>query len=129
MLMLPAMSDVAQVEEWDGLVSSLLPTQSATLAPALAQGLQQRSGQPAGSPPSLRVLAVDWPGFGQSGSPPIEYTADLMEDFLVDYVSHLFPGTPLAPHETLCFGASLALDDCFSSSCISTCSAGKGILT
>lgn len=95
-LMLPALSDVSQLEEWDALVSNLLLGSSAALAPSLSQSLQERSGQPAGSPQPLRVVALDWPGFGRSGSPPLEYTAELLEDFLVDYVAHLFPGVPPA---------------------------------
>lgn len=86
-LLLPAPSDVATVDEWASVAACLLAEQGApsALGRLLHKGASSEALQGA------RVVAVDWPGFGASGSSSLLYTADLMEDFLVDYVAHLFP--------------------------------------
>lgn len=61
-LLLPAFSDVSTVEEWSDIAASL------------AAGGNE-------------VIVVDWPGFGESDRPPFDYTADLFEQFLVDFFS------------------------------------------
>ena len=57
--MFPAYSDVSTVEEWESVATSLS-----------AEGHQ--------------VIVVDWPGFGESDRPPLDYTADVYEKFLAD---------------------------------------------
>lgn len=65
-LLLPAFSDVSTVDEWDAVALQLASSDG----PALHQ-----------------VLALDWPGFGSSGRPALTYDADIMENFLVDFIS------------------------------------------
>lgn len=64
-LLLPTISDVSTTEEWHAVAENLLSR-------------EEISG--------LRILIVDWPGLGLSDRPPIEYTADVLETFLVDLV-------------------------------------------
>ncbi|KAL2645416.1 hypothetical protein R1flu_013003 [Riccia fluitans] len=64
-LMLPTISDVSTTEEWDAVAEKLLSKSNA----------------------SYQIVCVDWPGLGLSDRPAIDYTADLYEQFLVDFVS------------------------------------------
>lgn len=57
-VLLPAYSDVSTVEEWADVATSLAKER--------------------------RVVVIDWPGFGESDCPPVQYTADFMEKFLTD---------------------------------------------
>lgn len=63
LLLLPTISDVSTTEEWRAVAEGLV-----------AQG-------------SWRAVIVDWPGLGLSERPPLEYTVDVLEKFLVDFVT------------------------------------------
>ncbi|MDQ2098568.1 MAG: alpha/beta hydrolase [Tychonema bourrellyi B0820] len=45
--------------------------------------------------PNFQVVAVDWPGFGDSSSPRIDYEPQLYHQFLTDFVESIF-NTPVA---------------------------------
>lgn len=64
-LMMPTISDVSTVEEWR----------------LVAKDIIQRSGNV-----NWRATIVDWPGLGYSDRPKLEYNADVMESFLVDFI-------------------------------------------
>ncbi|KAL2924587.1 Phosphoglucosamine mutase [Bienertia sinuspersici] len=66
MLMVPTISDVSTVDEWSLVVSDML----------------QQDGNE-----NLRATLVDWPGLGNSDRPKLDYTADVMEKFLVDLIN------------------------------------------
>ncbi len=68
-LLLPAFSTVSTREEMGGLAELLSP--------------------------QLQVLAVDWPGFGQSSRLPLDYQPALYHQFLSDFVNSVFH-TPVA---------------------------------
>lgn len=63
LLLVPTISDVSTTEEWRAVAEGLV-----------AQG-------------SWRAIVVDWPGLGLSERPPLEYTVDVLEKFLVDFVT------------------------------------------
>lgn len=65
-LMIPTISDVSTVEEWRSVASNLV----------------QQDGNV-----NWRATIVDWPGLGYSDRPKMDYTADLMEKFLVDFIN------------------------------------------
>lgn len=65
-LLLPTISDVSTTEEWQAVTEDLLSREGGT---------------------NWRAVIVDWPGFGLSDSPSIDYNADVMERFLVDFLS------------------------------------------
>lgn len=65
-LLLPTISDVSTTEEWQAVTKDLLSREGGT---------------------NWRAVIVDWPGFGLSDSPSIDYNADVMERFLVDFLS------------------------------------------
>jgi pimeloyl-ACP methyl ester carboxylesterase len=65
LLLLPSLSDVSTTEEWQ----------------AVAETLVKQSGSD-----NWRAVVVDWPGLGLSDRPPIEYTVDVLEKFLIDLV-------------------------------------------
>lgn len=65
-LMMPTISDVSTVEEWR----------------LVAQDIAQRNGSV-----NYRATIVDWPGLGYSDRPKIDYNADVLEKFLVDFVN------------------------------------------
>lgn len=69
--MIPTISDVSTVEEWNLVASDIL----------------QRDGNE-----NLRATLVDWPGLGKSDRPKLDYNADVMEKFLVDLINS--PGSP-----------------------------------
>ncbi|XP_024977005.1 uncharacterized protein LOC112514651 [Cynara cardunculus var. scolymus] len=72
-LMMPTISDVSTVEEWR----------------LVAKDIIQRSGNV-----NWRATIVDWPGLGYSDRPKLEYNADIMESFLVDFI--LAPDSPIS---------------------------------
>jgi len=45
--------------------------------------------------PKFQVVAVDWPGFGQSSRPPLDYRPALYHQFLQDFAKTVF-NTPVA---------------------------------
>lgn len=65
-LMVPTISDVSTVEEWR----------------SVARDIVQRAGKF-----NWRATIVDWPGLGYSDRPKLEYNADVMEKFLVDFIN------------------------------------------
>lgn len=71
--MIPAISDISSVEEWR----------------LVAKDIIQRSGNA-----NWRATIVDWPGLGYSERPKIDYNADVMESFLVDFI--LDQNTPVS---------------------------------
>ncbi|GJP62692.1 hypothetical protein CLOP_g19724 [Closterium sp. NIES-67] len=71
-LFLPTFSDVSTVDEWDHVASDV----AALPPPSSAAGGRQ-------------VATLDWPGFGESERPALEYTATIMEDFVVDFVNFI----------------------------------------
>ena len=64
-LLLPSISDVSTTEEWRDV----------------ARNLNERGGS------RWRFVIPDWPGFGLSDRPRMDYTADTLESFLVDFIS------------------------------------------
>lgn len=67
-LMIPTISDVSTVEEWRGVAKDIL----------------ERSGKL-----NLRATIVDWPGLGFSSKPKMDYDADVMEIFVVDFINEI----------------------------------------
>lgn len=65
-LMIPTISDVSTVEEWR----------------LVAKDIVQREGNV-----NWRATIVDWPGLGYSDRPKLDYNADVMERFLVDFIN------------------------------------------
>lgn len=65
-LMMPTISDVSTVEEWR----------------SVARDIVQRAGEV-----NWRATIVDWPGLGYSDRPKIDYNADVLEKFLVDFIN------------------------------------------
>lgn len=71
-LMIPTISDVSTVEEWR----------------LVAKDIVQRVGKI-----NWRATIVDWPGLGYSDRPKMNYDADVMENFLVDFMNS--PDSPM----------------------------------
>ncbi|XP_022737468.1 uncharacterized protein LOC111290432 [Durio zibethinus] len=67
-LMIPTISDVSTAEEWR----------------AVAKDILERSGKA-----NWRAIIVDWPGLGYSSKPKMDYDADLMEKFIVDFINEI----------------------------------------
>ncbi|KAF9624735.1 hypothetical protein IFM89_013273 [Coptis chinensis] len=65
-LMIPTISDVSTVEEWR----------------LVAKEIVQKNGKI-----NWRATIVDWPGLGYSDRPKIDYTADIMETFLIEFIN------------------------------------------
>lgn len=65
-LMIPTISDVSTVEEWR----------------EVAKDITAREGEV-----NWRTTIVDWPGLGYSDRPSINYNADVMEKFLVEFIN------------------------------------------
>lgn len=65
LLLLPTISDVSTTEEWRAVALDLLNRDTSR----------------------WRILIVDWPGFGLSDRPRMDYTADSLEGFLADFVT------------------------------------------
>lgn len=72
-LMIPTISDVSTVEEWR----------------VVAKDIVTRSGEV-----NWRATIVDWPGLGYSDRPTLEYNADVMENFLIQFMNA--PDSPLS---------------------------------
>lgn len=72
-LLVPTVSDVSTVEEWRVVAEEIV-------------------GKDAGINWSATI--VDWPGLGYSDRPKLDYNADVMEKFLVDFVTA--PDSPVA---------------------------------
>ncbi|KAK4782454.1 hypothetical protein SAY86_016556 [Trapa natans] len=77
-LMIPTISDVSTVEEWR----------------SVAQDIVQRE-----SKVNWQATIVDWPGLGYSDRLKMDYDADVMEKFLVDFVNS--PDSPLRRSDDL----------------------------
>lgn len=73
-LMIPTISDVSTVEEWR----------------SVAVDVVQRVGKL-----NWRATIIDWPGLGYSDRPKMDYNADVMEKFIVDFINA--PGSPVSP--------------------------------
>ncbi|XP_016450804.2 uncharacterized protein LOC107775567 [Nicotiana tabacum] len=71
-LLIPTISDVSTVEEWR----------------SVAKDIAGRSGKV-----NYRTTIVDWPGLGYSDRPKLDYNADVMEKFLVDFINA--PNSPV----------------------------------
>ncbi|XP_007037336.2 PREDICTED: uncharacterized protein LOC18604677 [Theobroma cacao] len=67
-LMIPTISDVSTVQEWR----------------AVAKDILGRVGKV-----NWRATVVDWPGLGYSSRPKMDYDADVMEKFLVDFIKEI----------------------------------------
>lgn len=72
-LMIPTISDVSTVEEWR----------------LVAKDIVQRVGKV-----NWRATIIDWPGLGYSDRPKLDYNADVMEKFLVDFINA--PNSPIS---------------------------------
>lgn len=72
LLLIPTISDVSTVEEWR----------------LVAKSIVQRDDKV-----NWQATIVDWPGLGYSDRPKMEYDADVMEKFLVDFVNA--PDSPI----------------------------------
>lgn len=72
-LLVPTVSDVSTVEEWRSVAEEIV-------------------GKNGGINWSATIL--DWPGLGYSDRPKLDYNADVMERFLVDFVTA--PDSPVA---------------------------------
>ncbi|XP_057726722.1 uncharacterized protein LOC130942059 [Arachis stenosperma] len=77
-LLMPTISDVSTVEEWR----------------LVAGDIVQRNGNV-----NWRATIVDWPGLGYSDRPKIDYNADVLESFLVDFINS--PTGPIKPENDL----------------------------
>ncbi|KAL1531741.1 hypothetical protein AAHA92_31847 [Salvia divinorum] len=66
-LLVPTISDVSTVEEWRGVAEEIV-----------GRG---------GGGINWSATIVDWPGLGYSDRPKLDYNADVMERFLVDFVT------------------------------------------
>jgi hypothetical protein len=65
-LMMPTISDVSTIEAWRSVAS---------------RDIAQRAGEV-----NWRATIVDWPGLGYSDRPKIDYNANVLEEFLVDFI-------------------------------------------
>lgn len=70
---MPTISDVSTVDEWRDVAEEIV-------------------GKNGGINWSATIL--DWPGLGYSDRPKLDYNADVMEKFLVDFVTA--PDSPIA---------------------------------
>ncbi|CAA2951260.1 uncharacterized protein LOC111401614 [Olea europaea var. sylvestris] len=72
-LMMPTISDVSTVEEWRLVAEEIVGKNDGV---------------------NWSATIVDWPGLGYSDRPKLDYNADVMEKFLVDFISA--PDSPIA---------------------------------
>ncbi|GFP95532.1 hypothetical protein PHJA_001697500 [Phtheirospermum japonicum] len=88
-LLVPTISDVSTVEEWRVVAEEIMGKDSVN---------------------NWSATIVDWPGLGNSDRPKLDYNADVMERFLVDFVSA--PDSPIsssvADNEYVVFGGGHA---------------------
>jgi len=68
----------------------LLPAFSTVSTRSEMRGLAELLAQ------QFHVVAVDWPGFGQSSRPPLDYQPALYQHFLQDFVKTIFNTPPVA---------------------------------
>lgn len=86
-LMVPTISDVSTVEEWR----------------SVAKDIVERDGKV-----NWRATIVDWPGLGYSDRPNLDYTADIMERFLVDFINSSNGPLSCSDDELVVFGGGHA---------------------
>lgn len=72
-LLVPTISDVSTVDEWRGVAEEIVAKNGAI---------------------NWSATIVDWPGLGYSDRPKLDYNADVMEKFLVDFVTA--PDSPVS---------------------------------
>ncbi|GAA0145928.1 hydrolase [Lithospermum erythrorhizon] len=89
-LLVPTISDVSTVEEWR----------------KVAELIVGRGGEQ--GEVGYKATIVDWPGLGYSHRPKLEYNADVMEKFLVDFVNS--PDSPISSsaNDVVIFGGGHA---------------------
>ncbi|KAF7840411.1 Alpha/Beta hydrolase fold [Senna tora] len=75
-LLMPTISDVSTVEEWR----------------LVARDIVQRDGKD-----NWRATIVDWPGLGYSDRLKLDYNADVLENFLVEFINA--PNSPIKQSE------------------------------
>ncbi|XP_028763445.1 uncharacterized protein LOC114743924 [Neltuma alba] len=75
-LIMPTISDVSTVEEWRSVAGEIV----------------QRDGKV-----NWRATIVDWPGLGYSDRPKIDYNADVLENFLAEFINA--PNSPIKQPE------------------------------
>ncbi|XP_047330418.1 uncharacterized protein LOC124934007 [Impatiens glandulifera] len=71
-LLIPTISDVSTVEEWRSVATNIVNRVNNI---------------------NWRATIVDWPGLGYSDRPKLDYNADVMEKFLVDFI--MGPNSPI----------------------------------
>ncbi|PKI63251.1 hypothetical protein CRG98_016436 [Punica granatum] len=76
--MIPTISDVSTVEEWRSVARDIVKRDSKV---------------------NWQATIVDWPGLGYSDRPKMDYDANVMEKFLVDFVNS--PDSPLRNSDDL----------------------------
>ncbi|XP_077250035.1 alpha/beta-Hydrolases superfamily protein [Tasmannia lanceolata] len=86
-LMIPTISDVSTVEEWRLVAKDIVMQQGKV---------------------NCRATIVDWPGLGYSDRPSINYNADVMEKFLVDFINASNSPLSCAGNELVVFGGGHA---------------------
>ncbi|XP_008802613.2 uncharacterized protein LOC103716409 isoform X3 [Phoenix dactylifera] len=98
-LMIPTISDVSTVEEWRAVAKDIVARVEV----------------------QCHATIVDWPGLGYSDRPSLNYNADIMEDFLVQFMNA--PDSPLtnSDAELVIFGGGHAAT-------IALRAAGKGLI-
>ena len=77
-LLLPALSTISSRREWQPFADAVVDAFAGREAPSTAA-------------PPPRLIAIDWPGFGESDRPRIAYNAELMARCLVDVRRDLCP--------------------------------------
>ena len=77
-LLLPALSTISSRREWQPFAAAVVDA---------CDG----NGAPSAAVPTPRLIAIDWPGFGESDRPRIAYNAELMARCLVDVRRDLCP--------------------------------------
>ncbi|GKV28014.1 hypothetical protein SLEP1_g37116 [Rubroshorea leprosula] len=86
-LMIPTISDVSTVEEWR----------------SVARDIVGRDGNV-----NWRATIVDWPGLGYSDRPKMDYDADIMEKFVVDFINAPDGPVGCSENELVVFGGGHA---------------------
>lgn len=100
-LMIPTISDVSTVEEWRVVAKDIVKRKGGT---------------------NWRATIVDWPGLGYSDRPTLDYNADVMENFLIQFMNA--PNSPVSKSggsELVIFGGGHAAT-------IALRAAGKGLV-
>lgn len=97
LLLLPTISDVSTTEEWRAVALDLLNRDTSR----------------------WRILIVDWPGFGLSDRPRMDYTADSLEGFLADFVTAADSPLIASGQQLLIYRSSYSLCQLFVSTILS----------